>query len=195
MRAGVDEVGRGPLAGPVVAAAVILGPDHNIEGLIDSKKLTAIKREKLSELIWENALAVSIAEASVEEIDDINILQASLLAMKRAVLGLSVNPSEILIDGSHIFKCDFDYKANISAIVKGDQLIEEISAASTIAKVYRDRMMSDLAEKYPNYGFERHMGYPTKMHLEALNKYGIVDKIHRESFAPVKRIIKKAIIS
>lgn len=187
MIAGVDEVGRGPLAGPVVAAAVILGPDSNISGLMDSKKLTAIKREKLSAIIWENALAVSIAESSVEEIDEINILQASLLAMKRAVLGLSISPSEILIDGAHVFALD-NPNIIIKSVIKGDQLIPEISAASIIAKVYRDKLMCDLANIYPDYGFERHMGYPTKMHVEALNKHGVLD-IHRKSFAPVRKAL------
>lgn len=187
MIAGVDEVGRGPLAGPVVAAAVILGSDNDISGLMDSKKLTAIKREKLSDIIWENALAVSIAEASVEEIDEINILQASLLAMKRAVLGLSISPREILVDGAHVFPID-DKNIIIKSVVKGDQLIPEISAASIVAKVYRDKLMCDLANKYPEYGFDRHMGYPTKMHMEALNQHGVLD-IHRKSYAPIKKIL------
>ena len=186
MLAGVDEVGRGPLAGPVVAAAVILDPDYHIAGLMDSKKITAKKREELAEIIWHKALAVSVAEASVEEIDDINILQASLLAMKRAVETLSIAPDEILVDGTHVFVCADG--VSIKSVIKGDQKIEAISAASIIAKVYRDNLMQDLALSHPGYGFESHMGYPTKAHVQAIEKHGVLG-IHRKSFAPVKRAL------
>ena len=186
MLAGVDEVGRGPLAGPVVAAAVILDPDYHIAGLMDSKKMTAKKREELAEIIWHKALAVSVAEASVDEIDDINILQASLLAMKRAVETLSIAPDEILVDGTHVFVCADG--VSIKPVIKGDQKIPAISAASIVAKVYRDNLMQDLALAHPGYGFESHMGYPTKAHLLALEKHGILG-IHRKSFAPVRRAL------
>ncbi len=184
MLAGVDEVGRGPLAGPVVAAAVILKPENKIIGLMYSINLTAKRRVILSEQIWQQAQAVSVAEASVLEIDEINILQASLLAMQRAVNNLSVNPSEILVDGCHVFASSVP----ISAIIKGDQKIEAISAASIIAKVYRDNLMLKLDAQYPEYGFARHMGYPTAKHLQALAEFGAC-KLHRRSFAPVRKVL------
>ena len=184
MLAGVDEVGRGPLAGPVVAAAVILNPDFKVIGLMDSKKLTAKRREKLAEQIWQHAAAVSVAEASRSEIDDINILQASLLAMQRAVNNLAVSPTEILVDGCHVFSASVP----ISAVIKGDQKIEAISAASIIAKVYRDNLMLKLDSKYPEYGFASHMGYPTAKHLQALAEFGPCGE-HRRSFAPVRKLL------
>ena len=179
--AGVDEVGRGPLAGPVLAAAVILHPDRPIVGLADSKKLSVKQREFLCEKIKNEALAWSIAEASVEEIDELNILQASLLAMKRAVLALPVVPDQVLVDGTF---CPA-VPQPCEAIIKGDSKIAEISAASILAKVTRDRMMEKLGLEYPGYGFEKHSGYPTPTHLQALQTLG-VSKIHRKTFAPVK---------
>jgi len=180
--AGVDEVGRGPLAGPVVSAAVILGPNHGIVGLTDSKKLTAKKRAVLSEEIKEKAVCWALGRAEVEEIDEINILQASLLSMTRAVEGLSQTPDKVMVDGNKLPKLDVPAEA----IIKGDLLIEEISAASIIAKVSRDNEMAEYAERYPHYGFERHMGYPTAYHLAAIREHGICD-IHRRSYAPVQK--------
>lgn len=178
---GVDEAGRGPLAGAVYAAAVILDRARPIEGLADSKKLSEKKREKLAAEIRERALAWAVARADAEEIDCINILQASLLAMRRAVEGLTVVPSEALIDGLHCPKLAIPCRA----IVKGDSSVAEISAASILAKTARDEEMLRLHQIYPQYGFDRHKGYPTAMHLEALRQYG-VSEIHRKSFAPVK---------
>jgi ribonuclease HII len=178
--AGIDEAGRGPLAGPVFAAAVILHPDQIFEGLTDSKLLSAKKREKLFALICEQALAWSIARAEVHEIDGINILQASLLAMQRAVEGLSVAPELALIDGN---KCPV-LTCKTTAIIKGDQTVPAISAASILAKVARDREMLVLHEQYPQYGFAQHKGYGTKQHLSALKNFG-PSAIHRRSFAPV----------
>ncbi len=179
--AGVDEVGRGPLAGPVVTAAVILDERYQIDGLADSKRLSEKKRQQLDEEIRERALDYSIGEANVSEIDRINILQATLLAMQRAVAGLSISPDRVLVDGNRLpsFPCDAE------AIVGGDGLIAEISAASIIAKVYRDRMMNELHLEYPEYGFDSNKGYPTRLHREALKKYGVTP-FHRRSFAPVK---------
>ena len=185
MLAGVDEVGRGPLAGPVVAAAVILDPDYHIEGLMDSKKMTAKKREELAEIIWHKALAVSVAEASVEEIDDINILQASLLAMKRAVETLTISPNEVLVDGSHIFACADG--VSVKSVIKGDQKIEAISAASIIAKVTRDRMISDLGKKFKDYNWQKNFGYGTSQHLKAIKILGIT-KHHRKTFSPINKL-------
>lgn len=180
--AGVDEVGRGPLAGPVVAAAVILHPDQPIVGLKDSKKLTVSQRETLSTQIENLALAYAIGRAEVEEIDTINILQASLLAMQRAVSALSIKPSQVLIDGN---RCPtLPYPAR--AIVRGDQLEPSISAASIIAKVYRDQEMCQLDAIYPGYGFKQHKGYGTKAHLAALAALKPC-RIHRRSFAPVQQ--------
>ena len=182
--AGVDEVGRGPLAGAVVAAAVILDPNNPIEGLTDSKKLTEKRREALSLEIKEKALAWAFGRAEQEEIDEINILQASLLAMKRAVESLSIQPDHVQIDGN---KCP-DMEYSMEAIVKGDALIPAIGAASIIAKVARDHEMVEMDKLYPEYGFAGHKGYPTKKHREALEKYGITP-IHRRSFAPVRKLI------
>ena len=183
--AGVDEVGRGPLAGAVVAAAVILDPNNPIEGLTDSKKLTEKKRNALALEICEKALSWSLGRAEVEEIDDINILWASMLAMKRAVEGLHIEPTFVKIDGN---RCP-DLPYPMEAIVKGDLTEAEISAASIIAKVSRDAEMVDMDEKYPGYGFAKHKGYPTKQHQEALQKQGACP-IHRLSFKPVQRIIR-----
>ncbi len=180
--AGVDEVGRGPLAGPVVAAAVILDPNNPIEGLADSKKLTAKRREKLFDEIINKSHAWCIARAEAAEIDDINILQASLLAMSRAVEGLPIQPDHALVDGNKLPKLN----CTAEAIVKGDSKVAAISAASIIAKVARDREMAEMDEIYPGYGFARHSGYPTKAHIQALQELGITP-IHRRSFAPVRR--------
>lgn len=174
---GVDEAGRGPLAGPVFAAAVILPYGLEIEGLDDSKKLSETKREKLFDIICETAEAYGIAEASEREIDDINILNASLLAMRRAVDKLPEKPELILVDGNKTF----EYDGEIRSIVKGDSLSANIAAASVLAKVSRDRYMKKLAEKYPEYMFEKHKGYPTKLHYECIEKYGLSD-VHRRSF-------------
>ncbi|MEW6765391.1 MAG: ribonuclease HII [Pseudomonadota bacterium] len=180
--AGVDEAGRGPLAGAVFAAAVILDPSRPVEGLNDSKKLTERRREKLFVEIRERALAWCIAEASAREIDEINILQASLLAMQRAVAGLSLAPSEVLVDGNRAPK----FSCPARAIVGGDALEPSISAASILAKVARDRTLLELHERYPQYGFDRHKGYPTADHLAALAEHGPCPE-HRRSFGPVRR--------
>lgn len=184
--AGVDEVGRGPLVGAVVTAAVILDPERPITGLADSKKLSEKKRLLLAEEIKEKALAWSLGRAEATEIDQLNILQATMLAMCRAVQGLHIQPDFVLIDGNRI-----PAALNIAAqaVVKGDSLVAEISAASILAKVARDQEMLLLHQKYPQYGFDRHKGYPTKLHLEAIEKYGILAE-HRQSFAPVKKYIK-----
>jgi len=182
--AGVDEVGRGPLAGPVVAAAVILDPNNPIDNLCDSKKLTAKRRLFLSKNIKLYSLAWSIGRAEVGEIDKLNILQASLLAMKRAIDVLEVKPDIVLVDGQ--YTPDVDFKK--IAIIKGDDFISEISAASIIAKVERDNEMIALDKIYPGYGFSSNKGYPTKQHLESLEKLGITD-IHRCSFSPVSKYI------
>lgn len=181
--AGVDEAGRGPLAGPVCAAAVILDPLKPIEGLNDSKKLSAKKRETLFDEIQEKALAYCIAWASESEIDDINILQATMLAMKRAIEGLSTRPTLVLVDGNRLPKIDI----RAEAIVKGDAKVKAISAASILAKVSRDRLMNELSQTYPQYGFEQHAGYGTAQHLAAIEKYGVLP-IHRRSFEPIKSI-------
>ncbi len=182
--AGVDEVGRGPLAGPVVAAAVILDPNRPIEGLVDSKKISEKKRERLALEIREKALAWALGRAEVEEIDSINILQASLLAMKRAVAQLQPAPDRALIDGNRCPELD----CPAEAIIGGDATVAAISAASIIAKVARDQEMVELDAHYPGYGLARHKGYPTKMHIEALQVHG-VSCIHRRSFGPVKKLI------
>ena len=184
--AGVDEAGRGPLAGPVYAAAVILDPGVSIAGLADSKKLSARRREALFDVIQRNAAAWAIASASVEEIDAINILQASLLAMRRAVENLAMQPNEILVDGLY---CP-QVRMRARAIVGGDSKVPAISAASILAKVARDREMRQLHEKFPNYGFDVHKGYPTTVHLAALRAHG-VSAVHRRSYAPVKIILLK----
>ena len=182
--AGVDEVGRGPLAGPVVAAAVILDPARPVDGLRDSKKLTERRREILAEEIRGKALAWSLGRAEVHEIDDINILQASLLAMQRAVAGLSLAPELVLVDGNRCPALDYPSQA----VIKGDSLVPAISAASIIAKVSRDREMVELDAEYPGYGLARHKGYPSKLHLEALRTLGVTP-IHRRSYAPVRRLL------
>lgn len=184
--AGVDEVGRGPLAGPVVAAAVILDPNQPIEGLADSKKLSEAKRNKLALEIKEKALAWSICRAEVEEIDQINILQASLLAMKRSVESLRIAPTLALIDGNHCPQLD----CSMEAIIKGDSKEKAISAASIIAKVARDTEMQEMELIYPGYGFAQHKGYPTKQHREAIVELGITP-IHRRSYAPVQKLLFK----
>ena len=182
--AGVDEVGRGPLAGPVVAAAVILDPKKPIDGLCDSKKMSANRRLEMSDKIKSNSLAWSLGRAEVKEIDEINILQASLLAMKRAIEVLNIEPDIVLVDGNYTPSINFKKKA----IVKGDSFISEISAASIIAKVERDNEMIALDKIYPGYGFSSHKGYPTKQHIESLKKLGITD-IHRITFSPVSKYL------
>ncbi|SDZ72662.1 MULTISPECIES: ribonuclease HII [Acidovorax] len=182
--AGVDEAGRGPLAGPVVAAAVILDDLHPIAGLADSKKLTAARREALFDEIRAKALCCSIAEASVEEIDRLNILQATLLAMRRAVLGLRLKPKMVLVDGNRLPTLDMPAEA----IVKGDALVPAISAASILAKVHRDRWCVQVDAQYPQYGFAGHKGYGTAMHMAALREHGACIH-HRHSFAPVARVL------
>ena len=181
---GVDEAGRGPLAGPVVAAAVILDPRQPIDGLNDSKKLTAARREMLAVEIREKALAWAVAEASVQEIDRINILQASLLAMQRAVSGLSLMPEKALVDGN---KCPV-LACPVEAIVGGDGKLAAIAAASILAKTVRDALMQELHVIYPQYGFDRHKGYPTALHLAALREHGI-SPVHRRSYGPVAQLM------
>jgi ribonuclease HII len=183
--AGVDEAGRGPLAGPVIAAAVILDPAQPIDGLRDSKKLTRNKREQLSIQILERALACSIGRADVAEIDKLNILQASLLAMQRAVNALEVVPAHVLVDGTHAP----DIKYSVTTMIKGDDREACIAAASILAKVTRDREMQRLHADFPQYGFDRHKGYPTRAHIEVLNQIGVTPH-HRTSFAPVMRAIR-----
>ncbi|MBV2189729.1 ribonuclease HII [Providencia rettgeri] len=182
--AGVDEVGRGPLVGAVVTAAVILDPNKPIAGLADSKKLTEKKREKLFDEIQEKALCWCIGRAEPEEIDNINILHATMLAMQRAVAGLSIVPEYVLIDGN---RCP-ELPMPSQAVIKGDSLVQEISAASILAKVIRDREMVALDIAFPEYGFAKHKGYPTAYHLEKLAQYGATE-FHRKSFAPVRRAL------
>ena len=182
--AGVDEVGRGPLAGPVISAAVILNPACAIEGLADSKVLSAKRREALCSQIRERALCWAIGRAEVEEIDVLNILHASLLSMRRAVLALTIKPQKVLVDGN---RCP-DLPCPAEAIIKGDATVKAISAASIIAKVTRDREMRDLHDQYPDYGFDRHKGYPTRLHRECLAKYGATVH-HRKSFRPVREVL------
>ena len=182
--AGVDEAGRGPLAGPVTAAAVILHPDRPIAGLDDSKKLPEKRRLELEPLIKQRALCWAIGSASVEEIDAINILQAAMLAMRRAVDNLSLKPAIALVDGNR----DPGLDCPTRTVIGGDALHEEISAASILAKQERDRHMIDLASKFPQYGFENHKGYPTRAHIQALNEYG-ASMHHRTSFAPVQKVL------
>lgn len=182
--AGVDEVGRGPLAGPVVAAAVILDPARPIEGLADSKKLTEKRREAIDPIIREQALCWALGRAEPEEIDRINILQASLLAMQRAVAALSTQPGLALVDGNKAPRLP----CQVRTIVGGDASEPAISAASIIAKVARDREMVELDALYPGYGLARHKGYPTRQHMEALQQLGVTE-IHRRSFGPVRRLI------
>jgi ribonuclease HII len=181
LEAGVDEAGRGPLAGPVAVAAVILPPDHGIEGLDDSKKLTPARREHLVPLIESRSVAWCVEFVQVAEIDRVNILQATLLGMQRAVAGLDPQPDAVLVDGIHAP----DLPCKVSAVKGGDRLVASISAASVLAKVQRDHLMQAMHEKYPDYGFDRHMGYPTPLHLERLRALGPCP-IHRRSFAPVR---------
>ncbi|WP_374413218.1 ribonuclease HII [Hydrogenophaga sp.] len=184
--AGVDEAGRGPLAGPVVAAAVILDDHAPIKGLADSKKLTALRREKLFDEIRAKALCCSVALATVEEIDRLNILQATLLAMQRAVKGLRLKPAKVLVDGNRLPVLD----VMAEAIVSGDALVPAISAASILAKVTRDRMLDELHQQHPGYGFDRHKGYGTADHLRALRELGPLPE-HRRSFSPVAQLLQE----
>ena len=186
---GVDEAGRGPLAGPVYAAAVVLDPAAHIVGLADSKVLTAVRRLELAGQIRRHARAWAVASASVAEIDAINILQASLLAMRRAVEQLEVAPDEVLVDGNRCPQIGYP----VRAIVKGDNLIAAISAASILAKTARDAEMLRLHQIYPNYGLDRHKGYPTAAHLAALERHG-VSEIHRRSYAPIRRLLDRDIV-
>jgi ribonuclease HII len=181
LMAGVDEAGRGPLAGPVVAAAVILDELQPIRGLADSKVLTAQRREQLDEEIRAKALCFAVAQATVEEIDRLNILQATLLAMRRAVAGLRLKPARVLVDGNQLPVLD----VLAEAVVKGDALVPAISAASILAKVHRDRWCAEVHARYPQYGFHEHKGYGTPAHMEALRVHGACD-LHRQSFAPVR---------
>jgi len=183
--AGVDEAGRGPLAGPVVAAAVILDELNPIAGLTDSKKLTAARRETLYDEIRAKALCCSIAEASVEEIDRLNILQATLLAMRRAVEGLRLKPAKVLVDGNRLPVLD----VLAEAIVKGDATVPAISAASILAKVHRDRWCAEYDREFPQYGFAGHKGYGTAEHLAALRAHGACPQ-HRKTFAPVTEVLR-----
>lgn len=178
--AGVDEVGRGPLAGDVVTAAVILPANHSIQGLADSKALTAHQRESLYKEIVEQALCYCVARASVAEIDQYNILQSTMMAMRRAVIGLAIKPDFVAVDGNRVPQWEYPSEA----VVKGDGRVEVISAASIIAKVVRDREMVAFEDKYPGYGFAKNKGYGTAQHVEALKRLGATP-IHRRSFAPV----------
>ncbi len=181
---GVDEAGRGPLAGPVSAAAVILDATRPIEGLADSKKLSEKQRDLLAPVIRERALAWSVAFAEVDEIDRLNILQATLLAMKRAVEGLHIQPQQVLVDGLYCPQTGIPSQA----IVQGDSKVAAISAASILAKTARDELMLKLHQQYPQYGFDGHKGYPTAAHLAALREHG-VSEVHRRSFGPVRELI------
>jgi ribonuclease HII len=178
---GVDEVGRGPLAGDVVAAAVVLAPAPAIEGLTDSKKLSPSQRQRISRELHASQARLALGRASPGEIDELNILRASLLAMRRAVDALQVDPDLVLVDGRHL--PDWSYRAH--AVVRGDSRVAEIAAASIIAKVQRDAEMAALHERWPQYGFDQHMGYPTARHLDALREHGPCP-VHRRSFAPVR---------
>lgn len=182
--AGVDEVGRGPLVGAVVTAAVILDPNNPIEGLADSKKLSEKRRLVLAEEIKTKALAWSLGRAEPEEIDQLNILHATMLAMQRAVAGLTIQPDFVLIDGNRVPSLPMPAQA----VIKGDSLVAEISAASILAKVARDQEMAILDQQFPEYGFAKHKGYPTKLHFEKLAEFGATP-FHRKSFAPVAKIV------
>lgn len=182
---GIDEAGRGPLAGPVYAAAVILGPEFNAEGLRDSKKLSESKRYFLAEQIKKNALAWTIGICNVDEIDELNIHQATLLAMQRAIKALNIHTSiKIMVDGLFCPQVDF----SCEAIVKGDDKVAEISAASIIAKTERDLKMIEIDKAYPAYQFKKHKGYPTKLHIEMIKSHGICE-YHRKSFSPIKEML------
>lgn len=185
---GVDEAGRGPLAGPVTAAAVILDPNNPIDGLRDSKRLSEAQRDALAIEIKEKALAWSIAECSEQEIDELNILQATMLAMRRAVEGLKLQPSLALIDGN---RCPV-MSVRSEAIVKGDDKVPAISAASILAKTARDHVLAQLHQQYPQYALDQHKGYPTALHLERLQEFG-VSPIHRKSYAPVRALLKEKV--
>lgn len=188
--AGVDEAGRGPLAGPVVAAAVILDERRPIPGLADSKTLTALQRERLSEQILARALCCSVAQATVEEIDTHNILQATMIAMRRAVEGLRLKPAKVLVDGNRLPRLD----VLAEAIVRGDARVRAISAASILAKVHRDRLCQDLHQEFPHYGFAGHKGYGTKAHLDALLRHGACVH-HRRSFSPVAAALARGLMA
>lgn len=185
--AGVDEAGRGPLVGNVVAAAVILDQNHDIEGLADSKKLTARRREILAAQIKQYAKAWAVVSVSPEEIDRINILQATKLAMAQSVAQLAITPDHVFVDGNQ----PPEMPHSVTAVIKGDARVAEISAASILAKVERDEQMQQLHEQYPQYGFDRHKGYPTKVHMQLLAEYGPCPE-HRRSYAPVKRYLEEA---
>ncbi len=182
--AGTDEVGRGPLVGPVVAAAVILPKNYQLEGLTDSKKLTEKKRDKFYDIIMKEAISVGVGVVDAKTIDEINILEASRLAMKKAIMDLKVKPEYVLSDAMKLNNIDIPY----TDIIHGDALSLSIAAASVIAKVTRDRMMYELDLQYPLYGFAKHKGYPTKLHLENLRKYGVLDN-YRFSYKPVKEVL------
>lgn len=182
--AGTDEVGRGPLVGPVVAAAVILPQNYQLEGLTDSKKLSEKKRDKFYDIIMKEAVSVGIGVVDAKTIDEINILEASRLAMKKAIMNLKIMPEYVLSDAMKLNNIDIPY----TDIIHGDALSLSIAAASVIAKVTRDRMMYELDVQYPLYGFAKHKGYPTKLHLENLRKYGVLDN-YRFSYKPVKEIL------
>ncbi len=184
LEAGVDEAGRGPLAGPVVVAAVILPANYELESLDDSKRLSAVKRERLAPQIEAQAIAFAVEFVEVDEIDRVNILQATLNGMKRAVEKLDPAPHRAMIDGNRAPQLSCEVKT----VIGGDRLIASISAASVLAKVYRDRLMLSMHELYPEYGFDRHKGYPTALHLNRLKQFGPC-AIHRRSFAPVRRAI------
>lgn len=184
--AGVDEVGRGPLVGPVVACAVILPVNYKLDGLTDSKKLSEKKRELYFDIIMRDAISVNVAECSAKEIDELNIYQASREAMMRAINGLSVKPEHVLVDAMPLVYLDIPS----TSIIKGDTKSLSIAAASVIAKVTRDRIMSDLAKVYPNYEFDKHKGYPTKKHLEIIEEYGVLDN-YRTTYKPVKKILER----
>ena len=187
--AGVDEAGRGPLAGPVIAAAVVLHPDSRFDGLTDSKKLSEATRERLFAEITEHGVAFGIAKAEPAEIDRVNILQASLLAMRRSFDAMNVDVDEVWVDGNQ----DPGIPAPTFTLIGGDAKMASISAASILAKVTRDRLMVDYAKTYPDYGFERHKGYPTALHLQCLREYGPCP-IHRKSFAPVRDCLANSLI-
>ena len=189
LTAGIDEAGRGPLAGPVVVAAVILDPEHHIEGLRDSKKLTERKRVALFPEIQKYALSWSIVEVAVQDIDELNILQATLSGMRKAERSLDQRPELALVDGNR----DPGLPCTTRTIVQGDRLEPAISAASILAKVHRDRLMLAMHQFYPHYGFDRHKGYPTAMHLESLKKFGPCAE-HRRSFAPVRNALQSELI-